>query len=194
MCVFNKLHITAQSGPVTLVIPCNSHWSSVCVCVCVPGCLPQRTPGGRLDTHKKLCQARLALPLAVASFLFLNRPLTRGACDDSLCHPYLRKTRSQWLSKSETIIDTERSLLFCAPPNAGSLQFRMLAKRMKVRLGRTRIRREGPGKEILADSRHKQNKYTHIWHICTNDLALKSKTQLQQRPKPDLKTRMISYV
>ena len=29
MCVLMKLHITAQSGPVTLVIRC------VCVCVCV---------------------------------------------------------------------------------------------------------------------------------------------------------------
>lgn len=26
----------------------------------------------------------------------------------------------------------EHSLLFCAPPNAGSLQFRMLAKRIEV--------------------------------------------------------------
>ena len=41
--IFIKLHITAQSGPVLLVIPCHSHWSSqegindtcyeVCVCV-----------------------------------------------------------------------------------------------------------------------------------------------------------------
>ena len=44
VCVFIKLHITAQSGPVILVIICHSHWSSqggindtcyVCVCVCV---------------------------------------------------------------------------------------------------------------------------------------------------------------
>ena len=51
VCVFIKLHITAQSGPVILVILCHSHWSSqgrindvcvgvcvfvfVCVCVCV---------------------------------------------------------------------------------------------------------------------------------------------------------------
>ena len=33
--VFIKLHITAQSGPATLVILCHSHWSSLCVCVCV---------------------------------------------------------------------------------------------------------------------------------------------------------------
>eukprot|EP00903_Cladosiphon_okamuranus_P010491 g9923.t1 len=39
--------------------------------------------------------------------------------------------RRRWLSESETIINKERSLLFCAPPNAGSLQFRMLAKRMQ---------------------------------------------------------------
>ncbi|CAN0189359.1 unnamed protein product [Ascophyllum nodosum] len=45
--------------------------------------------------------------------------------------PPPENSRSQWLSESETIINTERSLLFCAPPNAGSLQFRMLAKRMK---------------------------------------------------------------
>ena len=38
LCVFIKLHITAQSGPVTLIILCHSHWSSqggidnVCVC------------------------------------------------------------------------------------------------------------------------------------------------------------------
>ena len=37
VCVFIKLHITAQSGPVILVILCHSHWSfhGVCVCVCV---------------------------------------------------------------------------------------------------------------------------------------------------------------
>ena len=29
-------------------------------------------------------------------------------------------------------MNVEHSLLFCAPPNTGSLQFRMLAKRMKV--------------------------------------------------------------
>ena len=28
VCVFIKMHITAQSGPVTLVILCHSHWSS----------------------------------------------------------------------------------------------------------------------------------------------------------------------
>ena len=32
-CVFIKLHITAQSGPVTLVIICHSH--RVCVCVSI---------------------------------------------------------------------------------------------------------------------------------------------------------------
>ena len=31
VCVFIKLHITTQSGPVILVILCHSH----CVCVCV---------------------------------------------------------------------------------------------------------------------------------------------------------------
>ena len=35
VCVFTKLHITAQSGPAILVILCHSHCSSVCVCVCV---------------------------------------------------------------------------------------------------------------------------------------------------------------
>ena len=50
VCVFIKVHITTQSGPVILVILCHSHWSSqggindtcyentrtcVCVCVCV---------------------------------------------------------------------------------------------------------------------------------------------------------------
>ena len=60
MCVFIKLHITAQSGPVILVILCHSHWSSqrgindtcvsvclyvlcvcvfVCVCLCLCVCL-----------------------------------------------------------------------------------------------------------------------------------------------------------
>eukprot|EP00903_Cladosiphon_okamuranus_P010490 g9922.t1 len=39
--------------------------------------------------------------------------------------------RRQWLAESETIVNKERSLLFCAAPNAGSLQFRMLAKRMQ---------------------------------------------------------------
>ncbi|CAM9342695.1 unnamed protein product, partial [Ectocarpus sp. 13 AM-2016] len=37
----------------------------------------------------------------------------------------------QWLAETETIVNVERSLLFCAPPNTGSLQFRMLAKRMQ---------------------------------------------------------------
>ncbi|CAM9252771.1 unnamed protein product, partial [Laminaria digitata] len=41
------------------------------------------------------------------------------------------KKRRQWLRESETIVNVEHSLLFCAPPNTGSLQFRMLAKRMK---------------------------------------------------------------
>ncbi|CAM9969291.1 unnamed protein product, partial [Laminaria digitata] len=40
-------------------------------------------------------------------------------------------SRNQWLFESETIVNMEQSLLFCAPPNTGSLQFRMLAKRMK---------------------------------------------------------------
>ncbi|CAM9272261.1 unnamed protein product, partial [Laminaria digitata] len=39
--------------------------------------------------------------------------------------------RKQWLFESETMVNVEQSLLFCAPPNTGSLQFRMLAKRMK---------------------------------------------------------------
>ncbi|CAB1105808.1 unnamed protein product [Ectocarpus sp. CCAP 1310/34] len=37
----------------------------------------------------------------------------------------------QWLAETETIVNVERSLLLCAPPNTGSLQFRMLAKRMQ---------------------------------------------------------------
>lgn len=37
-----------------------------------------------------------------------------------------------FLAESETIVNKDHSLLFCAPPNAGSLQFRMLAKRMQV--------------------------------------------------------------
>ncbi|CAN0138496.1 unnamed protein product, partial [Ectocarpus fasciculatus] len=37
----------------------------------------------------------------------------------------------QWLAETETIVNVERSLLFCAPPNTGSLQFKMLAKRMQ---------------------------------------------------------------
>eukprot|EP00904_Undaria_pinnatifida_P008809 jgi/Undpi1/5058/HiC_scaffold_19.g08410.m1 len=40
-------------------------------------------------------------------------------------------SRKQWLHESETIVNVEHSLLFCASPNTGSLQFRMLAKRMK---------------------------------------------------------------
>ena len=35
VCVFIKLHITAQSGPVILVIICHFHCVCVCVCVCV---------------------------------------------------------------------------------------------------------------------------------------------------------------
>lgn len=38
----------------------------------------------------------------------------------------------EWLAESETIVVMARSLLFCAAPNTGSLQFRMLAKRMQV--------------------------------------------------------------
>ncbi|CAM9444879.1 unnamed protein product, partial [Laminaria digitata] len=41
------------------------------------------------------------------------------------------ESRRQWLRESETIVNKEQSLLFCAPPNTGSLQFRMLAKRMQ---------------------------------------------------------------
>lgn len=41
-------------------------------------------------------------------------------------------SRWQWLHESETIVIVEHSLMFCAPPNTGSLQFRMLAKRIKV--------------------------------------------------------------
>ncbi|CAM9919038.1 unnamed protein product [Ectocarpus sp. 6 AP-2014] len=44
--------------------------------------------------------------------------------------PPTDKTR-EWLAESETIVVMERSLLFCAAPNTGSLQFRMLAKRMQ---------------------------------------------------------------
>ena len=39
VCVFSKLHTTAQSDPVILVMLCYSHWFSqgcVCVYVCVP--------------------------------------------------------------------------------------------------------------------------------------------------------------
>ncbi|CAM9511475.1 unnamed protein product, partial [Laminaria digitata] len=43
----------------------------------------------------------------------------------------LKRKRRQWLRESETIVNMEHSLLFCAPPNTGSLQFRMLAKRME---------------------------------------------------------------
>ena len=35
VCVFIKLHITAQSGLVILVILCHSRCVCVCVCVCV---------------------------------------------------------------------------------------------------------------------------------------------------------------
>ena len=38
VCVFSKLHITAQSGPVILVILCHSHCVCVCVCVCLLNC------------------------------------------------------------------------------------------------------------------------------------------------------------
>lgn len=40
--------------------------------------------------------------------------------------------RDQWLAAAETIVDRKHSLLICVPPNTGSLQFRMLAKRMQV--------------------------------------------------------------
>eukprot|EP00904_Undaria_pinnatifida_P002354 jgi/Undpi1/12119/HiC_scaffold_5.g01795.m1 len=45
--------------------------------------------------------------------------------------PPTGKSRNLWLHQSETIVNVEHSLLFCAPPNTGSLQFRMLAKRIK---------------------------------------------------------------
>ena len=50
VCVFMKLHITAQSGLVILVILCHSHYVCVrdlCVCVYSPHCLaigPQLYP------------------------------------------------------------------------------------------------------------------------------------------------------
>ena len=58
VCVFIKLHITTQSGPVILVILCHSH---VCVCVCVfiklhitaqPGPLIQSFYATRVDPPK----------------------------------------------------------------------------------------------------------------------------------------------
>lgn len=48
-----------------------------------------------------------------------------------------RSSRRQWLRESETIVNKDHKLLFCAPPNTGSLQFRMLAKRIKVRFLRS---------------------------------------------------------
>ena len=47
MCVFIKVHIAAQSGPVILVILCHSHYSSqargdACVCVFFPFVLDSR--------------------------------------------------------------------------------------------------------------------------------------------------------
>ena len=56
-------------------------------------------------------------------------------------------SRSQWLRESETIVNVEHSLLFCAPPNTGSLQFRMLAKRMKVSFMLTVYRGEGTNRQ-----------------------------------------------
>ena len=53
----------------------------------------------------------------------------RSPPDFQLC---ARTSRRQWLRESETIVNEEHKLLFCAPPNTGSLQFRMLAKRMQV--------------------------------------------------------------
>ncbi|CAM9555173.1 unnamed protein product [Ectocarpus sp. 12 AP-2014] len=44
--------------------------------------------------------------------------------------PPTDKTR-EWLAESETFVVMERSLLICAAPNTGSLQFRMLAKRIQ---------------------------------------------------------------
>ncbi|CAM9253194.1 unnamed protein product, partial [Ectocarpus sp. 8 AP-2014] len=44
--------------------------------------------------------------------------------------PPTNETR-EWLTESETIVVLERSLLICAAPNTGSLQFRMLAKRIQ---------------------------------------------------------------
>lgn len=40
--------------------------------------------------------------------------------------------RRQWLCESETIVNEHNKLLFCALPNSGAMQFRMLAKRMRV--------------------------------------------------------------
>ena len=39
MCVLIKLHTTAQSGPVMLVILCHLHVSSLCVYVCACVCV-----------------------------------------------------------------------------------------------------------------------------------------------------------
>ena len=52
--------------------------------------------------------------------------------DSAVVRMCSRSSRGQWLHESETIVNVEHSLLFCAPPNTGSLQFRMLAKRMEV--------------------------------------------------------------
>ncbi|CAM9205839.1 unnamed protein product [Sphacelaria rigidula] len=45
--------------------------------------------------------------------------------------PVPEESREQWLYESETIVIEEKKLLFCTPPNTGSMQFRMLAKRMQ---------------------------------------------------------------
>ena len=78
----------------------------------------QASAGGRNATRKNT----FLLPV-----LFCCRCLCIGAFETSA------KSRQQWLRESETIVNIEHSLLFCAPPNTGSLQFRMLAKRMEVR-------------------------------------------------------------
>ena len=76
VCVFIKLHITAQFGPVTLVIICHTHcqWYLLCVCVVIPFILDIRfvdVPDG--ITQEEVHTGFFHLPSAVLTLIFLAR-------------------------------------------------------------------------------------------------------------------------
>ena len=77
VCVFIKLHITAQSGPVILVILCHSH---VCVCVVSPFILDARLVDAPAGVRQDFSTFRVLLELllmAVLHVIILNSIVLR---------------------------------------------------------------------------------------------------------------------
>ena len=80
VCVFIKLHITAQSGPVILVILCHSHlpsvWVCVFVCIVIPFILDVRlvdAPAGATQEKGRTGFFHLPFAAAVPALIFIAR-------------------------------------------------------------------------------------------------------------------------